>query len=365
MNSLDYLKKLISIKSYSLTENKEIIGYLKGEFEKVAKEILIIKNDDCEKSNMLIGLNTKLKNVKDAIVLSGHIDTVTANECEYKTNPYEGVIIGDKIYGLGAIDMKSFFANILENADGLKKLSCPVIIAITSDEETEFCGANIVTRKMKELGIVPKLTIVGEPTSSKICSESKSCFEYEIDIYGKSCHSSNPMGGVNASYICARLVLLIEKLCGKFKDTTCTCNVISGGEKVNIISDKATLKFDIRSSSLKYSDKILNLLNKKIIKLKKQYKGAEIKLNQELNILPLENRCPKLIKNICNSLNLCENNFTGGCEAGYYQILGGDAIIFGVGDLNLAHKPNEFAEIKELNAYYDKLESIINFVCKK
>lgn len=365
MENLQYLQKLISIKSYSLTENKEIIDYLKSEFGKVAKEILVIKNDDNDKNNLLIGLNTKLKNVKNAIVLSGHIDTVVANEKEYKTNPYAGFVVGDKIFGLGSIDMKSFFANILANVKCLKKLPYPIIIAITSDEETEFCGANIVTQKMNELGIVPKLTIVGEPTGSKICSESKSCFEYKIDILGKSCHSSKPTDGVNANYICARLVLFIEKLCGKFKNATCSCNIISGGEKVNIISDRAVLKFDIRSDNNKNSEKILNCLDKKIRRLKKQYFGAKITLQQVLNILPLENKNPRLIKNLCDSLEMEETSFVGGCEAGYYQKLGGDAIVFGVGDLNLAHKPNEFAEIAELNAYYDKLEGIIKYVFEK
>lgn len=364
MNSLDYLKKLISIKSYSLTENKEIIEYLKGEFEKVAKEVLIIKNDDCEKSNMLIGLNTKLKNVKDAIVLSGHIDTVTANECEYKTNPYKGTVIGDKIYGLGSIDMKSFFASILANLKNLKKLPYPIIISITCDEETSFYGVEKITNTMKNLNIQPKFTIVGEPTSSKICSESKSCMLYKINVTGKGCHSSMPFNGINANYVCAKLVLLIEKLCYKFKSTTCSCNLISGGEKDNIISDKASMYFDIRSFKNESIEKLLCVISKNIKKLEKKYNGVKIELNQELSILPLENKKPKIIKNLCKNLELEETSFVGGCEAGYYQKLGGNAIVFGVGNLDLAHKPNEFAEIQELSSYYDKLESVINLVNK-
>lgn len=365
MNSLEYLKKLISIKSYSVNENEEIIDYLKDEFDKVAKEVLVIKNDDDEKCNLLVGLNTKLKDVSDAVVLSGHIDTVVANEKEYNTNPYEGVVIKDKIYGLGSIDMKSYFASILANVESLKKLSCPIVIAITGDEETSFKGVCKVTDKMKELKIVPKFTIVGEPTNSKICSESKSSCEFKINIFGKSCHSSMPFNGVNANYVCANLILLIEKICYKFKDTTCTCNVISGGEKVNIISDKAMLKFDVRSLISAGVDKILKIINNKIKKIENKYKGVTIELNQEFNILPLEKKNSKLIKNLCESLKLEETYFTGGCEAGYYQKLGGDAIIFGVGDLNLAHKPNEYAEIEELESYYEKLESLINFVAKK
>ena len=53
------------------------------------------------------------------------------------------------------------------------------------------------------------------------------------------------------------------------------------------------------------------------------------------------------------------NKFIGGCEAGYYQQLGGNAVVFGVGDLALAHKPNEFAVISEFEKYQELLIQVI------
>ena len=58
-----------------------------------------------------------------AIILSGHIDTVKANENDYRTNPFKATIIGENIYGLGIIDMKCFFASIIDNLSKLTKLS--------------------------------------------------------------------------------------------------------------------------------------------------------------------------------------------------------------------------------------------------
>lgn len=365
MNSIDYLKKLISIKSYDTDENKEIIDYLKGVFSKQVEEIIEIKNDNNEKSNLLVGVNTKLKNIDDAIVLSGHIDTVVADEKNYKTNPYIASEIDGKIYGLGSIDMKSFFANILGNIENLKKIKKPVVIAITGDEETNFEGVKKVTQKMNELNIKPMFSIIGEPTNSEICSASKSCCLYSIQVFGKSCHSSMPFNGVNANYILANLVLEIEKLCYKFKDTTATCNLISGGEKDNIISGSAKMYFDIRTLAVSNIQKILDCIDKKIIKLKKKYPGAVINVKNELEILPLENKQPNLIKELCDKLGFCETTFTGGCEAGYFQKLGGNAIVFGVGNLNLAHKPNEYAKISEFEAYNKKIEGIICYVISK
>lgn len=359
MDNMKYLKELVSIKSYDTKENKEIVAYLEKEFSKCATEILKVKNTINNKENLLVGLNCNLKNLPNAIVLSGHIDTVVADEKSYLTNPYQAVEKDGKIYGLGSIDMKSFFAVILNKAEELKKLNKPVVIAITSDEETDFEGVFQLTTKMKELGIVPKLSIIGEPTSSNICSESNSCFEYEINITGKSCHSSNPNNGVNANYILAKLLNVVEKLNGKLMGTTISSNVVSGGEKVNIISDNAKMVFDIRTNSLQKCDKLISIISKNIKKLEKKYKGSKIVLENQMKILPLEYKNPKLIETLCKKFNLENNKFIGGCEAGYYQQLGGDAFVFGVGDLALAHKPNEFASISEFEKYQDLLVSIL------
>lgn len=359
MDNMKYLKELVSIKSYDTKENKEIVAYLEKEFSKCATEILKVKNIINNKENLLVGLNCNLKNLSNAIVLSGHIDTVVADEKSYLTNPYQAVEKDGKIYGLGSIDMKSFFAVILNKAEELKKLNKPVVIAITSDEETDFEGVFQITTKMKELGIVPKLSIIGEPTSSNICSESNSCFEYEINITGKSCHSSNPNNGVNANYILAKLLNIVEKLNGKLKGTTISSNVVSGGEKVNIISDNAKMFFDIRTNSLQKCDKLISIISKNIKKLEKKYKGSKIVLENQMKILPLEYKNPKLIETLCKKFNLENYKFIGGCEAGYYQQLGGDAFVFGVGDLALAHKPNEFASISEFEKYQDLLVSVL------
>lgn len=359
MDNMKYLKELVSIKSYDTKENKEIVAYLEKEFSKCATEILKVKNTINNKENLLVGLNCNLKNLPNAIVLSGHIDTVVADEKSYLTNPYQAVEKDGKIYGLGSIDMKSFFAVILNKAEELKKLNKPVVIAITSDEETDFEGVFQLTTKMKELGIVPKLSIIGEPTSSNICSESNSCFEYEINITGKSCHSSNPNNGVNANYILAKLLNIVEKLNGKLMGITISSNVVSGGEKVNIISDNAKMVFDIRTNSLQKCDKLISIISKNIKKLEKKYKGSKIVLENQMKILPLEYKNPKLIETLCKKFNLENNKFIGGCEAGYYQQLGGDAFVFGVGDLALAHKPNEFASISEFEKYQDLLVSVL------
>lgn len=120
--NLEYLKELVDIKSFSKEENEEIVNYLINKFSPFAKEIKIIPNNRFNnKKNIIIGLNTELKNVNNVIILSGHMDTVVADESLYKTNPYFPTLIKDKLYGLETIDMNSYFGVILNNIEELKK----------------------------------------------------------------------------------------------------------------------------------------------------------------------------------------------------------------------------------------------------
>lgn len=361
MNNYQFIKDLIQIKSYDLTQNKEIIEYLIQQFTPYSKEIITLKHNTSDRESLLIGVNTKLKDVQNAIILSGHIDTVVANEELYTTDPYTATEIDGKIYGLGAIDMKSFFATILNNIEQLKNFKKPIIVAITGDEETDFEGIQLISQKLQQLNIHADFTMVGEPTNLKVCTRSKSYYEYEITVTGKSCHSSMPQNGINANYISARILLLIEKLCGRFKDTTITANLLHGGKQANIVCDETKIIFDIRSYNLKYIDKIISRLTKKFKILEKQYKGCKIEMQRTMSaVLPLEKSTHKFIDQICAEFNLDESEFGAACEAGYFKGVSDEIFVFGVGDLGLAHKPNEFVNLAEFDTYNALFMNILN-----
>ena len=122
MKKLEVLNKLVSIRSDK--DEKDIFKYIEGELKNKVNEIMFVKNKENDKTNMLIGINTKLKDI-EPIVLSGHIDTVVADEKNYNTNPYSLVIKDDLAYGLGVIDMKCFTSSIIDLIDILNNYSYP------------------------------------------------------------------------------------------------------------------------------------------------------------------------------------------------------------------------------------------------
>ena len=360
MNKLNTLKELVSIKSFQTDNNLEIINYLISKLSPFAKEIIQVPNDNKNKVNLLVGINTKLSNT-NAIILSGHIDTVVANEKDYNTNPYTATEIDGKLYGLGIIDMKCFFASIIDNIKSIQKLKTPIVLAISCDEETTLEGITKLTQKLKELNCKPIVTIVGEPTNCKISSSSKGCYEYTIEVEGKSCHSSMPKNGINACNILAKIITKIEKLNNKYPNTTLNTGIISGGEKVNIVPAFAKLNFDIRTTSSNYADKLCEKINKYTNKLSEKY-NSKITIKNLLKIPALEKNKNWLTDKIKNKFNLDEFLFTGGCEAGYFYNLGGEAFIFGTGNLALAHKPNEYLIIEDYFSYNKILLQILSFI---
>ena len=294
-------------------------------------------------------------------MLSGHIDTVSPDYQKYKTNPFELTEIDGKCYGLGSIDMKSFVAVILDKLEEIKRLNVPIVLSLTTDEETNlFCIENVIN-KFKELDIRPRFTLVGEPTSSEIKTTANGCFEYCVEVFGKSCHSSVLENGINSICIVAKLITYIENLQKQFNGLTSNCGIVSGGDIINRVPDYAKLKFDVRSTDIKDINEFIILIKNKINELQKEYMSSKITIEKELEIPPL--KCENLtIKKLSKKTKLKVGKFNGGCEAGYYQQYSGDAVLFGVGDLNLAHKPNEFVEIEEYKFYSNKLIEFLKCV---
>lgn len=237
----------------------------------------------------------------------------------------------------------------------------PIVLVITTDEETNLFGINSVINKFKELNIKPKFTIIGEPTGFEIKYKANGCYEYKVEVFGKSCHSSTPQDGINSICILSRIVTYIEELNEKYNDLTMSCDLISGGTIINRVPDYATMSFDIRTTSIYNYNEALNFVKQEIIRLEEKY-TCRIRITNELKIPPLSCKNINNIKELAKTLELNLGMFSGGCEAGYYEEYSGEAMLFGLGDLSLAHKPNEYMNIDSYSLYNKRLLNLLDVV---
>jgi len=131
------------------------------------------------------------------LVLSGHTDTVPFDESLWNTNPLGMTEKDNRLYGLGATDMKGFFAVVHEAVQDFLDADFrqPLIILATADEESSMSGA----RTLANLG-KPKAraAVIGEPTSLRPIHMHKGIMMESIHVQGQSGHSSNPTLGKNA-----------------------------------------------------------------------------------------------------------------------------------------------------------------------
>jgi len=146
-NLVKLLKELVSINSVTGNEN-EIVRYIKNYLEESGIEV---KLQEVEKDRKNVIAMTE--NNKKVLILSGHVDTVDVVD-GWLLNPFELKISNGKAYGLGALDMKSGIAILIELFRELydKMENLDLWLVLTVDEEgnsygmykflSEFVGRN-------------------------------------------------------------------------------------------------------------------------------------------------------------------------------------------------------------------------------
>ena len=161
------------------------------------------------------------------IYLGGHLDTVQL--CNGWTKPpYEGVIEGDDMYGVGALDMKSGCAAIMLTLakfaeEHLKEGSFrgKLIYHLVSDEEGPYGLGTvyIINDKIHNIQEEADFAIIAEPSAGFtrvphpcLCLGARGGYNYTIKVHGKSAHAATPELGINAMVDASAIVSELEKI---------------------------------------------------------------------------------------------------------------------------------------------------------
>ena len=103
----------------------------------------------------------------EGLALSGHTDTVPCDEARWSRDPFALTESEDRLYGLGACDMKGFFPVALEAVARFadtRFVHPSLTIVATSDEESSMAGA----RYLAESGR-PKARAAGDRRTRQGC----------------------------------------------------------------------------------------------------------------------------------------------------------------------------------------------------
>lgn len=379
---LDLYSQLIATPSISSTDpswdqsNKKIIELLATWFQELGFSYQISQVPNIQgKYNLVATLGAgPLDDMNGGLLLAGHTDTVPFDEGRWSRDPFKLQQDGNRLYGLGSIDMKGFFAFVLEACKGLdaNKLKKPLRILATADEETTMSGARAIAASKS---FVPEFAVIGEPTGLVPVHMHKGHHIEAIRITGKSGHSSDPSYGLNAieimHLVISKLMLLQKTLKERYQnphfkvpEPTLNFGHIHGGDSPNRICGCCELHIDIRPLPGMANSELYELLNLSLAELKQLYPNSlEIRALRE----PIPPFCcdydSKLIS-IAEQLTGKKAEAVNYCtEAPFIQQLGCDTIVLGPGSIKQAHQPDEYLDLSMVKPSQEIIKQLIQRFC--
>lgn len=367
------LRELVAIDSVSSRSNTEIISYLGARCEAAGFTIKLLPYlDDAgvEKIN-LIALAHAETDPSIELTLVGHTDTVPYDSAwsdALRLNENDG-----KLFGRGACDTKAFISaglTAIEQID-LAKLKKPLALVFTADEEIGCLGAK---RLAAARPFSCRYAIVGEPTSLQPMRAGKGYSLARITVRGREAHSAYPQIGASAIFRAARLIGRIEQVAEELKQdrraafdppyTTVNVGLIEGGTAKNIIAGACEFTLEWRTIPGQESDHVLNLVKQAVTDLRSHDADfvCEIEASRADDSFETSGES-ELVQFLEKSSGKASGTVAFGTEAPSMIELGAQAVVFGPGNIRVAHRTGEFVPVDELNSSVSILQRAIEHFC--
>lgn len=302
-----------------------------------------------------------------ALVYICHMDTVTTGE-GWTVSPFGAEVIRGRIYGRGACDMKSglacalsAFTSMALKARNGKKPGRSLVFIGTVDEEDFMRGAEAAIAD----GWVSKDSWVldTEPTNGQIEVAHKGRTWFEITVNGITAHASTPWKGADAIAAMAEIIAAIRRriaACPVHPDlgaSTVAFGQIEGGYRPYVVPDSCRVWIDMRLVPPTDTAGAAAIVEDAIAAATKEIPGitAAYQITGNRPYVEKDEQSPLL-----NALSRACEEVTGepapvSFFPGYTDtaVIAGtlgnhNCMSYGPGDLELAHKPDEYVPCEDI-----------------
>lgn len=372
MSVEETLAQLVSIDSTSSKSNGALVEYALARAVAAGLRAQVTSYKDergVEKFQLLAFAPSESDEVELALV--GHTDTVP-----FDASWSEALALTEregKLYGRGACDTKGFIAAALtamEETD-VRALRRPLALVLTADEEVGCLGAK---RLAESKPFRARHAVVGEPTSLQPMRAGKGYCLADVTVRGREGHSAYPHLGASAIMRAARLVARVERIAEELKSeghdgfdppqTTLNVGLIAGGTAKNIIAGECRFTLEWRPVPGQRPERVVELVERELESLRSEDEGFDCALHVRRldGGIETESDAP-LVRALEELTGKTAGTISFGTEAPQLAELGADAVVFGPGDIRVAHRTGEFVPASELKEAVTILRGVIERFC--
>lgn len=268
----------------------------------------------------------------DQTVVLGHFDTVW-DEGELPMGEEDG-----KFYGPGILDMKAGLVQSIWAARALKEhyllAGKRIVFLCGSDEEV---GSPSSSEWLSRHALGSSQVLVVEPAvagTGALKVARKGTGQYQIVITGQAAHAgNNPEEGISAVQEMAHQVLFLHGLNAPDRGTTVNVGIAQGGNRINVVADKAVLGIDTRVTSEEEAQRIhaeITLIQPHLPGIKLEITGAQSRppMRQSAESLAIMQRAQAVAQQIGFSV---EGQSVGGGSDGNFTAALGIPTLDGLG----------------------------------
>lgn len=308
------------------------------------------------------------------LVLAGHTDTVPYNEDQWDQDPFKLTEKNDRLYGLGAADMKCFFPIVMDVLETLERgrFDQPLYILATADEESTMAGARALFESGRRLG---RHAVIGEPTGLVPIRMHKGVLMESITLTGRAGHSSNPALGNSAlegmHRVMSALMEWRQALQGKYTNQefqvpvpTLNFGSIKGGDNPNRICASCIMSIDVRLMPGMQPEIVRRELHE-VIRRSVAPSGLEVHIHSLFGGVPPfqtgnDAEIVRVAESVCGQPS---GSVTFGTEGPYLNRMGMETIILGPGNIDQAHQANEYVALERIQPMKEIIRQFIGHFC--
>ncbi len=378
----ELLSRLMATEPVSGRSNAAIIEVLRTHLGRPGIRVETPQAHAPDRWNLIARTGPPVGPDRGGLVLSGHLDVVPPGE-GWSTPPFRLTEVGGRWFGRGTCDMLGFVAmaaNLLRWAarEGIDR---PLILVLTADEEVGSLGAAALAADPGLAATLPRSAIVGEPTECGVVRMHKGHAKRAFVFRGTSAHSGTPHLGRSAieavGPVLARLAALRRDLTAEGgPNAACFPSAphpvlnlgrVEGGTAINVVAESCRLELGVRPLPGQHAEDLLARVRRAI----RQGLAEAAEAGGELGVdadppppivleehdlgenPPLDTPAEAaIVRTLMRRTGQMEDRGATFASDGGHLARGLEMqpVLFGPGDMAVAHRPDEHLDPAQLDA---------------